>query len=259
MVLLGFLVFLSMICWMSQSNASVDLGSASEPESEVFPDEISNLVDAHSSEVPSNERQTQRADDAAGNMLYDHHAVYGIICKDIRHINGLLEFFGDLPGRELLSLKAELELLFREFEERGSHEAGVSFMMVIHNRLLEFDPTFGLRGFGLADLQFQPDEPRITAQLPPEVPQNYLDVVLPPAFEPTSPEHMACWMIQRVTKRIENATLYGKIVRLRKNLCRRDLMVSVCKICRDDPTKRIHAWYFLQTMQDLSESESDSE
>lgn len=146
---LGFLFAFSVICWMTRSSNDDSRDSGDEPESEHGILEISNAPTGNTDEIPANERAGLLGGNPA-ERRYDHHAIYGVICKDIRRITYLLEFVGDIAGHELVALKRELELLFADFESQGHHEASVNFLMVVHNRLLEFDPTLPWDEFATA-------------------------------------------------------------------------------------------------------------
>ena len=50
----------------------------------------------------------------------------------------------------------------------------------------------------------------------------------------------------------------GDVERCRRNAERREIMVSVLKICRRDPSQRHRAMFMMQTMDDISPGQSES-
>ena len=69
---------------------------------------------------------------------------------------------------------------------------------------------------------------------------------------------MSLWMIERLSKRIKKCVSEGDVERCRRNAERREIMVSVLKICRRDPSQRHRAMFMMQTMDDISPGQSES-
>jgi hypothetical protein len=70
---------------------------------------------------------------------------------------------------------------------------------------------------------------------------------------------MGLWMISRLSKRIKQCVGAGDTERCRRNAERRAIMVGVLKVCRRDPSQRHRAMFMMQTMDDISPGQSESE
>ena len=144
---------------------------------------------------------------------------------------------------------------FNGTEENGMGQNSVNIAMFAYDCLQNVDPTFTV-DFNALDIEnFNTGvltEPDVEDMLPPDMDDEYAKIVLPEPFEEYSPEHMALWMIGRLSKRIKQCVEEGDTERCRRNAERRHIMVNVLKICRRDPSQRHRAAYMMQTIEDIS-------
>ena len=144
---------------------------------------------------------------------------------------------------------------FRGTEDNGIGQNSINIAMFAYDSLKELDPTFTV-DFSALDIEnFNTGvltEPDVEDMLPPDMDDEYSRIVLPEPFEEYSPEHMAMWMIGRLSRRIKYCIEEGDTERCRRNTTRRDIIVNVLRICRRDPTQRHRAAYMMQTIEDIS-------
>ena len=150
---------------------------------------------------------------------------------------------------------------FHGTEENGVGQNSVNIAMFAYECLQNVDPTFTV-DFNALDIEnFNTGvltEPDVEDMLPPDMGDDYSRIVLPEPFresepfEEYSPEHMALWMIGRLSKRIKQCVEEGDTERCRRNTERRYIIVNVLKICRRDPSQRHRAAYMMQTIDDIS-------
>ena len=102
------------------------------------------------------------------------------------------------------------------------------------------------------------DEPELEAHIPDEMPEEYLTMRIPPPFEHNSPEHMAQWMIERLSKRLVKHVEAGNVQKVKIYVERRQIMTSVLNTCRRDPMQRPNALYMMNSILDISDDESEN-
>ena len=102
------------------------------------------------------------------------------------------------------------------------------------------------------------DEPEVEACIPDDMPEEYNAMEIAPPFEQNSPEHMAQWMIGRLTKRLAEYVEAGNTQKVKIYVERRQIMVSVIKTCREDPVQRPNALYMTNSILDISDDESEA-
>ena len=123
---------------------------------------------------------------------------------------------------------------FHGAAENGMDQSSVDHAMFVYERLQSLDSTFVV-GFVALDVEnFNTGiltEPDVEDMLPPDMDDEYAIIVLPDHFEQLSPEHMAMWMISRLSKRIKECSEEGDTEHCRRNSERRQIRVNVLKIC----------------------------
>ena len=202
-------------------------------------------------------------------MCYDTVKVYEFLCKCVQEANDLLydcetkrNDFSENERHDVSTILAALLELYNEFEENGLVKEKVDEMLFLHESLQKHGDEFNAftRKYGeCIDLQSDPDEPEPTAEdlIPLDVPESFLWEELAPPFQPRSPEHMCLWMINRLTSRITACMKNGLYKQVRKNTARRQIMVSVCKLCKQNPTLRHRAQWMMMHITDVSDSDDD--
>ena len=83
-------------------------------------------------------------------------------------------------------------------------------------------------------------------------------MTIPPPFEHNSPEHMAQWMIERLSKRLVNHVEAGNVQKVKIYVERRQIMTSVLNTCRRDTMQRPNALYMMNSILDISDDESEN-
>ena len=76
-------------------------------------------------------------------------------------------------------------------------------------------------------------EPEIESLLPPDPPDDFFAEEMAPPFEPRSPEHMAMWMIQRLTEKLRFEMESRNPEGVLKHVERREIMVNLCRFCNE--------------------------
>ena len=67
-------------------------------------------------------------------------------------------------------------------------------------------------------------EPEIESLLPPDPPDDFFAEEMASPFEPRSPEHMAMWMIQRLTEKLRFEMESGNPAGVLKHVERREII-----------------------------------
>ena len=98
-------------------------------------------------------------------------------------------------------------------------------------------------------------EPEIESLLPPDPPDEFFAEEMAPPFEPRSPEHMAMWMIQRLTEKLRFEMESGNPEGVLKHVERREIMVNLCRFCNERPEQRLEVWKMMQSLTDISSDE----
>ena len=151
---------------------------------------------------------------------------------------------------------------FYSSEDDGVKQSTIDSAMFAYERLQNLDPTFVVDFSALEIENFNTGiltEPDVEDMLPPDMDDEYMRIELPNPYEQYSPEDMGLWMISRLSKRIKQCVGAGDTERCRRNAERRAIMVSVLKVCRRDPSQRHRAMFMMQTMDDISPGQSESE
>ena len=151
---------------------------------------------------------------------------------------------------------------FYSSEDDGVKQSTIDSAMFAYERLQNLDPAFVVDFSALEIENFNTGilaEPDVEDMLPPDMDDEYMRIELPNPYEQYSPEDMGLWMISRLSKRIKQCVGAGDTERCRRNAERRAIMASVLKVCRRDPSQRHRAMFMMQTMDDISPGQSESE
>ena len=98
-------------------------------------------------------------------------------------------------------------------------------------------------------------EPEIESLLPPDPPDDFFAEEMASPFEPRSPEHMAMWMIQRLTEKLRFEMESRNPEGVLKHVERREIMVNLCRFCNERPGQRLEVWKMMQSLTDISSDE----
>ena len=151
---------------------------------------------------------------------------------------------------------------FYSSEDDGVKQSTIDSAMFAYERLQNLDPAFAVDFSALEIENFNAGilaEPDVEDMLPPDMDDEYMRIELPNPYEQYSPEDMGVWMISRLSKRIKQCIGAGDTERCRRNAERRAIMVGILKVCRRDPSQRHRAMFMMQTMDDISPGQSESE
>ena len=141
---------------------------------------------------------------------YNKAAVYCFLCICFKHSLRLIdEAEAEDDSAKTSALHAIYEVfmdLFCAFERDGISPANLQSMKDMHGALNVHDPDFNASDFMTIELDngftMSTPEPEIESLLPPDPPDDFFAEEMVPPFEPRSPEHMAMWMIQRLTEKL---------------------------------------------------------
>ena len=197
---------------------------------------------------------------------FNKPAVYGFLCVCVKQTLRLIdEAEYESNDAEVSSLNAMHELLmdmYSRFEDDGISPEGVRSMVELHNSLRSHEPEFN--AFSCISVEPESgftndaDEPEVESFLPPDPPADFVLTEPAAAFEPHSPEHMALWMIQRLTERLGRAMESGRAASVLKYVEQREVMVRICRFCSEHPEQRNGVWMMMQDLTDLSSSDDES-
>eukprot|EP00435_Cladocopium_sp_Y103_P040994 s1731_g11.t1 len=154
---------------------------------------------------------------------------------------------------------------FSLFESDGITQANLRSLMDMHSVLQTLDSEFNafalISAAAPTEAAFEQDgaEPECDFFLPPDPPPGAEFV--PPAapYEPHSPEHMAMWLISKLTEKLTRAVQRGDAERVLRGVEQRQIMVDLCKYCDENPEKRTAVWCTMPTVTELSDSENEAE
>ena len=206
------------------------------------------------------------AESSTRAMVYNEIAVYGFLCVCVKHSLHLInEAEFDEDHVKLGSLNAIYEVLidaYTRFEQDGISSVNLQLMMEMHNALQCHDSDFN----GFERITVEPEtgftsnveEPEVESMLPPDPPADFALAAPAAAFEPHSPEHMALWMIRRLTERLDRAIRSGRAASTLKYVEQHEIMVQICKFCREQPERRPGVWAMMQDLTDLSSSDEET-
>lgn len=202
----------------------------------------------------------------ASTRQFNKPAVYGFLCVCVKQTLRLIdEAEYESNDAEVSSLNAMHELLmdmYSRFEDDGISPEGVRSMVELHNSLRSHEPEFN--AFSCISVEPESgftndaDEPEVESFLPPDPPADFVLTEPAAAFEPHSPEHMALWMIQRLTERLGRAMESGRAASVLKYVEQREVMVRICRFCSEHPEQRNGVWMMMQDLTDLSSSDDES-
>ena len=102
-------------------------------------------------------------------------------------------------------------------------------------------------------------EPEIENLLPPDPPGAFVPEEVAPPYQPHSPEHMALWLIQQITEKLNYAMEAGRPHVVQRNVERRQIMVGICRVCDERPELRMETWNMMQSLSALSDSEGEDD
>ena len=71
------------------------------------------------------------------------------------------------------------------------------------------------------------DEPEVESFIVPDPPGYFAGEDMGDPFQPRSPEHMALWMIERLTERLGRALRRGLSSKVQKYVAQREVMVKL--------------------------------
>ena len=101
------------------------------------------------------------------------------------------------------------------------------------------------------------DEPDSAACIPADMPEEYHWFEVAPPCAPHSPEHMAQWMIGRLSTRLAGFVATGNVHEVKQYVESKQITVSVITVCRRDRSQRRNALYMMRTIDYLSDGESN--
>ena len=149
------------------------------------------------------------------------------------------------------------------FESDGINTGNLRSMMEMHYALLQrHDPQFDafnlisvVRETGFEQGKGEPD---CESLLPLDPPADPIHETPAEPYQPHSPEHMALWLIERLSERITRCVQSGRAARVLQCVEQRQVMVALCKYCENNPEQRPAVWSMMQTLSDLSDSEDEA-
>ena len=188
---------------------------------------------------------------------YNEALVYGFISACV----GRIETLRSTTGPEMELQLAELEQLlgcFKTFEDNGLNSTRVDRLLEVTQQFADVDENFRVQDCAHQEFLLTGDEPEVEACIPDDMPEEYNAMEIAPPFEQNSPEHMAQWMIGRLTKRLAEYVEAGNTQKVKIYVERRQIMVSVIQTCREDPVQRPNALYMMNSILDISDDESEA-
>ena len=198
--------------------------------------------------------------------VYNKAAVYCFFCLCVRRTLELIddaEF--DENHERVGSLHAIHEILmntFEMFERDGITARNFGALMEMHGALQLHDAELNASNLmsveSGTDFTEPMEEPEIESLLPSDPPSDLHVEELGEPYAARSPEHMAMWLIQRVTERLARAVERGDARRALKHVEQRQVMVRICQLCEQSPDQRESIWRMMQTLSDLSSSDEET-
>ena len=194
---------------------------------------------------------------------YNKAAVYCFLCICLKRSLELIdEAEAEDDSAKTSALHAIYEVfmdLFCAFERDGISPTSLQSMKDMHGALNVHDPDFKASDFMTMELDngftMSTPEPEIESLLPPDPPDDFFAEEMAPPFEPRSPEHMAMWMIQRLTEKLRFEMESGNPEGVLKHVERREIMVNLCRFCNERPGQRLEVWKMMQSLTDISSDE----
>ena len=165
-------------------------------------------------------------------------------------------------GRGFAILHHLCEIL-EGFETNTDLEENISFLSTMRHSITDMERSTEYRTPGLGPYERQvwgmpllEPEPEIPSAGDNNLPMFHGD--LPPPGEPNSPEHMAQWMRDRLTRRVISSCVANRETMTRYYQMRR-IMDGVIESCGRSEYNRRRAMCMLNTMTDLSDHESSDD
>ena len=193
--------------------------------------------------------------------MYNEALVYGFISACIARVDVIRCSSNEYPNIEqrLTTMDAQLMESFQTFERDGMNSTNVDELLNLVQGFSEIDETFVNQHCAHQEFLLNGDEPDCEDFIPREMPEEYQWYEIPDPFELNSPEHMAQWMVERLTGRLAGIVESGNIYRVKMYVERRRIMHAVINACRRDPAQRRRALYMMNNITDISDSEGDGE
>ena len=209
------------------------------------------------------EPEPEHASSSSATPSYNKAAVYCFLCICLK---GSLELIDESETENdsaktsaLHAIHDVLMDVFFLFEQDGITPASLQSMKDMHNALHVHDPDFNASDFMAVELDSglttSTPEPEIESLLPPDPREDFFAEEMAPPCEPRSPEHMAMWMIQRLTEKLRFEMESGNPEGVLKHVERRQIMVNLCKFCNERPEQRLKIWKMMQSLDDISSGE----
>ena len=126
---------------------------------------------------------------------------------------------------------------FKTFESDGMTSNKVDDLLTLVQQFAELDESFVDQQCAHQEFMLTGDQPECEACIPPSMPDEYLWYEVPTPCEEHSPEHMAEWMIGRLTKRLAEYIKIGDIHKMKIYVERRQIMNAVIRVCQREPTQ----------------------
>eukprot|EP00435_Cladocopium_sp_Y103_P071106 s873_g36.t1 len=207
------------------------------------------------------------AETSTRTPVYNKALVYCFLCVCVKRTLELLDDAEFEESRERIgSLSAIHEVLldtFTMFERDGISASNLRSMMEMHRALQRHDADFNASNHISVETEVEftapANEPEVESLLPPDPPSDLQLEDLGEPYAPRSPEHMAMWLIQRITERLERAVHSGHVRKALKYVEQRQVMVGICQMCNRNPDQRGAIWAMMQTLSDLSSSDDEDD
>ena len=189
---------------------------------------------------------------------YNEALVYSFISACVGRIETLRSTTGPEMELQLAELEQQLLGCFKTFEDNGLNSTSVDRLLEVTQQFADVDENFRVQDCAHQEFLLTGDEPEVEACIPDDMPEEYNAMEIAPPFEQNSPEHMAQWMIGRLTKRLAEYVEAGNTQKVKIYVERRQIMVSVIETCREDPVQRPNALYMMNSILDISDDESEA-
>ena len=190
---------------------------------------------------------------------YNEALVYGFISACIARVD-VIRCSEQLSDETMLSTMDEkLMECFQVFERDGMNSSNVDELLELVKGFSEIDETFVNQHCAHQEFLLNGDEPDAEDCIPREMPEEYEWYEIPRPFEVNSPEHMAQFMIERLTRRLAGIVESGDIFKVKIYVERRRIMKGVINACRRSADQRRRALYMMNSITDISDSEGDVE
>eukprot|EP00435_Cladocopium_sp_Y103_P030915 s347_g7.t1 len=154
---------------------------------------------------------------------------------------------------------------FNLFESDGITQANLRSLMEMHSALQTINSEFNAFALIFAEVSteaaFEQDtaEPECESLLLPDPHPGVEFVIAAAPYEPRSPEHMAMWLISKLTEKLSRAVQRGDAERALRGVEQRQVLVDICKYCDENPDKRTAVCCMMQNLAALSDSEDEAE